>query len=153
MTLSRISNWEELAREARFEPSNMAALCPTSLRHLERFFTIQFNKTPSEWARELKCRLARQLIAEGWSNKAVAAELHFGNESHLCHEFKRFFGASPQTFGPGWPPAHIFPRASAAQQPTRLQRRQSRIRDLRNKEEFQRTNNAPTLLPAFPGSF
>jgi hypothetical protein len=40
------------------------------------------------------------LITEGWSNKAVVAELCFANESHLCHEFKRFYAVSPQTFAP-----------------------------------------------------
>jgi AraC-like DNA-binding protein len=100
LRLLRISNWEKLARDAKFQPAAMAALCPTSLRQLERFFSEQFHKTPSEWTRELKCRLARQLIGEGWSNKAVVAELSFSNESHLCHEFKRLYGASPQTFAP-----------------------------------------------------
>jgi AraC-like DNA-binding protein len=45
-------------------------------------------------------RLARQRIVEGLANKAVAAELGFANESHLCHEFKRAYGTSPQAFFP-----------------------------------------------------
>ena len=98
--LVRIEDWEQLAREARFQPSIIAALCPISLRQLERFFATRFNTTPRSWAKALKCRLARQLIAQGWSNKAVAGEVGFANESHLCHEFKRFYGAPPQTFAP-----------------------------------------------------
>ena len=98
--LLRIENWEKLARDARFRPSVIAALCPISLRQLERFFAAQFNTTPQTWAKELKCRLARQLISKGWSNKAVACEVGFANESHLCHEFKRVYGAPPQRFGP-----------------------------------------------------
>jgi len=98
--LSRIEDWEKLAKEARFQPSNMAALCPLSLRQLERFFALQFKTTPARWARQLRCRIAAQLILQGWSNKCVAAELHFGNESHLCHEFRRFYGKSPQQFAP-----------------------------------------------------
>jgi AraC-like DNA-binding protein len=98
--LLRIENWEKLTRDAKFQPALMAALCPTSLRSLERFFASQFNQTPGEWVRELRCRLARQLIAAGWSNKAVAAELGFADESHFCHQFKRVYSASPQTFAP-----------------------------------------------------
>ena len=98
--LVRIQDWEALAKEAKFRPEAMAALCPTSLRTLERFFADNFNKTPGEWARHARCRMARQLISEGWCNKAVVEALHFGNQSHLCHEFKRVYGVSPQRFAP-----------------------------------------------------
>jgi transcriptional regulator GlxA family with amidase domain len=98
--LTRIQDWEKLAAEAEFQPAVMAAMCPVSLRQLERFFAKQFNKPPSEWTRELKCRLARELITKGWSNKAIVAELGFGNESHFCHEFKRVYGVSPQSLAP-----------------------------------------------------
>jgi AraC-like DNA-binding protein len=98
--LLRIQNWEKLAREAQFQPSTMAALCPISLRQLQRFFETEFEKTPREWVRELRCRLALRLVAKGWLNKAVAAELHFADESHFCHEFKKVFGFSPQTYSP-----------------------------------------------------
>jgi len=98
--LLKIHDWEKLAREAAFHPGTMAALCPISLRQLERFFVEHFNETPARWARRLKCRLACELIGRGWSNKAVVVELAFGNESHLCHEFKRLFGVTPQSFAP-----------------------------------------------------
>jgi len=96
--LTRIEQWEFLATEARFQPSLMADLCLVSLRQLERYFTFHFKQSPGKWARGLRCRLARDLIARGWSNKAVAVELHFGNESHLCHEFIYHYGAPPQAF-------------------------------------------------------
>src|SRR5215467_3414420 len=104
--LSKIPDWEKLAKAANFRPAVMAALCPVSLRQMERFFVQHFNQTPLEWARQLRCRCARQLIMEGWANKAVVAELRFANESHLCHEFQRFYAVSPQSFAPlyGSPP-------------------------------------------------
>jgi transcriptional regulator GlxA family with amidase domain len=98
--LLRVEDWETLARAACFQPTAMSALCAVSLRQMQRFFARHFNATPSSWSRQLRCRLARELVAEGWSNKAVAATLGFGNESHLCHEFKKFYGAPPQTFAP-----------------------------------------------------
>ena len=98
--LLRIQDWEKLAREAKFQPEIMAALCSISLRTLERFFASTFNTTPTSWARRLRCRIAQQLIMQGWKNTAVVNELSFGNESHLCHEFQIFYGVSPQTFAP-----------------------------------------------------
>jgi transcriptional regulator GlxA family with amidase domain len=98
--LLRVRDWEVLAKEAKFDPSIMAALCPVSLRQLERFFEKQFNRTPTEWARELRCRIAVELISQGWSTKAVASELRFANESHFCHQFKRVLGSPPQAFAP-----------------------------------------------------
>jgi AraC-like DNA-binding protein len=99
---SKITEWEQLARQANFHPGVMAALCPISIRHLERLFSRAFNQTPSAWLRELRCRMAKQLISEGWSTKAVAAELDFADEAHFCHVFKRVYGVSPQTFAPGY---------------------------------------------------
>lgn len=80
----------------------MAGLCSISLRELERFFVMQFKKTPGARTRELRCELARKLIEEGWRNKAVAAELHFANDSHLCNQFKRMYGLPPRNFAPNY---------------------------------------------------
>ena len=98
--LDRIEDWEALAKKADYEPGKMSALCPISLRQLERHFLLHFGKTPRRWVRELRCRLAQELIVQGYSNKAIVAELKFGSESHFCHEFKKILGASPQTFAP-----------------------------------------------------
>ncbi len=98
--LLRIKDWESLAKKADFEPGKMAALCPISLRQLERYFTKEFHKTPGGWVKELKCRLAQEMIARGFTTKAVAVELKFANESHFCHEFKKVYGVAPQTFAP-----------------------------------------------------
>src|SRR5258708_17762801 len=98
--LLRIEKWEALARQADFHPAKMAALCSISLRQLERFFALRFGKTPGEWNREMKCRQALKLITEGYSNKAVVAELRFAGDSHFCHQFKPVYCASPQSFLP-----------------------------------------------------
>src|SRR5258707_274006 len=100
--LLQIHDWEGLAREANFRPASMAALCTTSLRQLQRFFARHFHQTPRDWTRELRCRIARQLISQGWSSKAVVNELGFVDHAHLCHEFRTFYGAPPRTFAPMW---------------------------------------------------
>jgi AraC-like DNA-binding protein len=98
--LQKIQNWEALASEADYEPGKMAALCPISLRQLERYFLLQFQQSPRRWVRQLRCRLAQQLVAQGYSTKAIAADLNFGSESHFCHEFKKVYGVPPQSFAP-----------------------------------------------------
>jgi AraC-like DNA-binding protein len=96
--LIRTKDWEKLAKEANFRPAEMAAICRISLRQLERHFGKEFKSTPKEWMRQFRCRLALKLIMEGYSNKAAASELKFGNPSHLCHEFRKVYGSSPQTY-------------------------------------------------------
>ena len=98
--LERIQDWESLAKDAAYDPVTMAALCPISLRQLERFFRLHFGKSPGSWAMELRCRRARELLGQGYSNKGVVAELNFASESHFCHVFKKAYGCSPQTFTP-----------------------------------------------------
>jgi len=99
--LLTVEEWEQVAKEADFNPAKMATLCCVSERQLQRLFKKHLGCTPSHWLRELQCRLAKQLISQGYSNKAAAAELKFATESHLCREFKKVFGTSPQTFSPG----------------------------------------------------
>ncbi len=103
--LLKIVEWEQLGRQAGFSPPTMAALCHVSLRQLERLFEQQFQTTPGHWLRALQCRLAKELVSQGYSNKAASTELTFANESHFCREFKKAFGVPPQTFAPGWNPA------------------------------------------------
>ena len=99
-SLLTIEQWEQVAREANFNPAKMASLCSISERQLQRLFRQHLHCTPSRWLRELQCRLAKDLIIEGYSNKAAANELKFANESHFCREFKKVFGTSPQSFAP-----------------------------------------------------
>lgn len=95
-----IQVWEQVAREAEFNPTRMANLCSISERQLQRIFKRHLNCTPSRWLRDLQCRLAKELIEQGYSSKAAAAELKFASESHFCREFKKVFGLTPQTFSP-----------------------------------------------------
>jgi hypothetical protein len=45
-------------------------------------------------------QVGRDFIFTGLDDKAVVSELEFGNTAHLCHEFKSFYFAPPQTFAP-----------------------------------------------------
>src|SRR6266700_657664 len=94
----RVEKLETLARNAKFQPGKMAILWPISVRQMERIFQHEFQKSPRLWLRELQCRLAKELISQGYSNKSVTAELWFGSETHFCREFKKAFGSPPQSF-------------------------------------------------------
>src|SRR6185369_2548900 len=96
----RAQDWEQMAKQAEFKPARMATLCAMSERHLQRIFKKHLHRTPSQWLRELQCRLAKQLISQGYSSKAAAAELNFATDAHFCREFKKIFGTSPQSFAP-----------------------------------------------------
>ena len=96
--LSTIEDWAGLARKADFNAVQLASLCHVSSRQLERFFQETVHLTPSQWLRRLQCVLAGELLARGYSTKAVAAELKFANASHFCHVFKKHFGVAPGNF-------------------------------------------------------
>lgn len=102
--LLRVGSWEQVAREAKFSPALMAALCSISLRQMERHFSIRFHKSPQAWLKELRCRIAKELIEGGYSSRAVVEELGFKDHSHLCHQFKQVYGGAPQTFSPSYRP-------------------------------------------------
>lgn len=93
--LLKINNWQVVARAAQFRPATMAGLCSVSLRQLERHFAHEFKTTPGKWSRDFRFKLAQELISKGWSNKAIASELAFTDNAHLCREFKRKCGKTP----------------------------------------------------------
>src|SRR5581483_4697036 len=99
--LLKIQKWEALARQADFRPAKMAVLCLVSHRQLQRHFEQHHQTTPRKWLRKLQCRMAKQLISQGYSSKAVALDLKFSNPTHFCREFRKVFGAPPQSFAPG----------------------------------------------------
>lgn len=89
-------DWRSIAQKGAFGPARMALLCQVSLRQMERFFALEFGCTPHEWVINYRLTLAKELLAEGASNKEVVAQLHFASPTHLCHEFKKFHGVSPR---------------------------------------------------------
>ncbi len=98
--LLRTQAWEQVAREAEYNPGKMAALCAISERQLERVFHEHLKCTPRQWLRELQCRMGKELMSRGYSSKAAAAEAKFSSSSHFCREFKKLYGRTPKHFAP-----------------------------------------------------
>ena len=68
------------------------------VRTLERRFREQFHTTPKVWIMRERMSFAPSLLAEGLSNKQIAASLDYTCESNFCRDFKRCFGCTPRDF-------------------------------------------------------
>ncbi len=87
-----------IVRQNGFSVKTLAVHVGLDVRTLERRFREQFRTTPKAWLMRERMRLASGLLAEGLSNKEVAASLSYSCESNFCRDFKRQFGCAPQRF-------------------------------------------------------
>ena len=73
-----------------------AALQGKSLRQFERDFRETVGVAPKLFARIQRFQRARALLAQTALPLAdIAAELAYTDQSHMCHEFRRFAGSTP----------------------------------------------------------
>jgi AraC-like DNA-binding protein len=87
-----------VVHQKRFRVRTLAFQIGLDVRTLERRFGEQFRTTPKAWLIRERMTLALPLLAEGFSNKQVAASLSYTCESNFCRDFKRHFGSAPQEF-------------------------------------------------------
>jgi AraC-like DNA-binding protein len=120
LQVSRTNNWEVLAAESNYCPSELARLCHVSLRTLQRRFAQNYGMTISDWMRQIRLAKAYARVVSGEPIKAVAYDLGFKQLSHFSRVFKEVHGVAPSFISPRG-------RAKAAAQ-----------------------NSEPTLLPAPP---
>ena len=85
-------------RQNGFRVKALAVHVGLDVRTLERRFQEQFRTTPKAWIMRERMSFAPPLLAEGLSNKQVAASLSYTCESNFCRDFKRCFGCAPQEF-------------------------------------------------------
>ncbi len=81
-----------------FRVKVLAVQIGVDVRTLERRFIEQLRTTPKAWIMRERMGFAPRLLAEGLSNKQVAASLNYTCESNFCRDFKRHFGCTPQEF-------------------------------------------------------
>src|SRR5581483_6054839 len=94
----KTKEWEQFAIRARFRSARLAELCGVPERQLQRFFKLHMEDTPGRWLRKLRCCIAKDLLARGFSTKSIAEDLRYAHPSHFCREFKAVFRATPQAF-------------------------------------------------------
>lgn len=87
-----------IIRQKGFSVKVLAVQIGLDVRTLERRFGEQFRTTPKAWIIRERMGFALPLLAEGLSNKQVAAFLNYTCESNFCRDFKRYFGSAPQEF-------------------------------------------------------
>lgn len=87
-----------IIRHKGFRVKALAVHVGMDVRTLERRFTEQFHTTPKAWIMRERMSFAPALLAEGLSNKQVAASLGYTCESNFCRDFKRYYGRAPQEF-------------------------------------------------------
>ena len=96
--LLRTDELRIVIRQQGFCVKLLAVQVGLDVRTLERRFREQFRTTPKKWIVRERMSLAPPLLAEGLSNKQVAASLSYTCESNFCRDFKRCFGRAPQEF-------------------------------------------------------
>ena len=96
--LPRTDELRVAIRQMRFRVKALAVYVGLDVRTLERRFSEQFSTAPKAWIMRERMSLAPTLLADGLSNKEVAASLSYTCESNFCRDFKRYFGCAPQKF-------------------------------------------------------
>lgn len=96
--LGAITDWSEKAKLASYNASELAKLCLVSPSQLRRYFALVFGNSPEHWLNELRLWHAARVLCSGLSVKEVALELHFFDEAHFCHSFRRYHGCTPLEF-------------------------------------------------------
>ena|ERR1043166_1941578 len=94
----KLDELQIIIRQKRFSVKALAVQIGLDIRTLERRFNEQFHTTAKAWIMRERISFAPPLLAEGLSNKQVAASLSYSCESNFCRDFKRFYGSAPQEF-------------------------------------------------------
>lgn len=87
-----------LARESRFNATELCTRLGVSERHLRRLFEDGIGIGAKEWLRQERMVVARNLLREGSPIKEVAAHLGFANYKNLNREFLAFYGITPSDY-------------------------------------------------------
>jgi AraC-like DNA-binding protein len=88
----------KLARECRFNATELCLRLGVSERNLRRVFETGIGIGPKEWLRQERMVVARNLLLEGAPIKGVADELGFANYKNLSREFQSFYGVTASDY-------------------------------------------------------
>jgi len=94
----RARQFLDASAAADITSGELAAAVGCSRFALHRAFMAAYGLTPGDYQRQLRLRSARNLIAQGSSISAAAAQAGFADQSHLTRWFSRCYGITPGTF-------------------------------------------------------
>lgn len=87
-----------VARESRFNATELCTRLGVSERHLRRLFEDGLGIGAKEWLRQERMVVARNLLREGTPIKEVATHLGFANYKNLNREFLAFYQITPSDY-------------------------------------------------------
>ena len=93
--LNHIQDWPELARQANWSVSKLAALCEVSERTLRRYCQRNMNHSPKTWLAEQRQKQAIELLRDGSSVKETSAQLGYRHAETFSRGFKKQCGKCP----------------------------------------------------------
>ena len=76
----------------------LAAVAGLDRFQLSRAFRRHLGMAPHAYLVQLRLKLARRLLSEGWSPAAVAVEVGFADQSHLGRWFRRAYRVTPAAY-------------------------------------------------------
>jgi AraC-like DNA-binding protein len=94
----RTDELRTIIRLKGFRVKALAVHLGLDVRTLHRRFREQLQISPKAWLQVERMNSAPPLLADGLSNKEVAASLDYCHESNFCRHFKQRYGCAPQTF-------------------------------------------------------
>jgi len=89
--------------------ADLAAAAGCSRYAAYRAFHQVYGLAPSEYARQLRVRAARRLLARDVPPAAAAAEAGFADQAHLTRWFRRFYGVTPGAYRSAMHPRAVAP--------------------------------------------
>ena len=105
--LDQVTDWAARAKVGHYRAAKLASACKVTPRHLERYFHTRHQAAPHHWLRDLRMRLAVELIRDQTPLKVVRLELGYKDPSHFAHDFKDYFGVCPSHFNQNPPVALV----------------------------------------------
>ncbi len=91
-------NLSILAKESRFNATELCTRLGVSERHLRRLFEDGIGIGAKEWLRQERMVVARNLLRESLPIKEVATQLGFANYKNLNREFLSFYGVTSSDY-------------------------------------------------------
>jgi AraC-like DNA-binding protein len=96
--LNRVTDWNAVAIDCKFQTGKMAVKCGVSGRTLRRHFLEVFGISLKAWVDCKRASIAAEHLVRGDLVKTTAAELDFSQRSQFSKFFKRVKGSSPTNY-------------------------------------------------------